>query len=107
MSQRPLGPNDMAFIHALTAICLHGYKTSADEDLYIEVADEAAQALICDRDVLRQVYLAYLAWRAARKAGERAGREYFALACQIEAFHRYRMGMAVGARDRVRDRENA
>lgn len=93
----PLQPADHAFISACSALVLESMMTKADEDLYVDTAERMVERINRQIEPLARVYLSFIQFKAARLIRNERPSALFGMQVALHSFHRWRMGVAVGA----------
>ena len=94
---QPLQPADHAFISACSALVLESMMTKADEDLYVECAERVIEKINRTNEPLSRVYLSFIQFRSARQVRSERPSALFGMQVALHSFHRWRMGVAIGA----------
>lgn len=93
----PLQPADHAFISACSALVLESMMTKADEDLYVDTAERMIERINRQIEPISRVYLSFIQFKAARLIRNERPSALFGMQVALHSFHRWRMGVAVGA----------
>lgn len=93
---QPMQPADHAFISACSALVLAG-GPMYDEDLYVECGERMMERINRNNEQLAKVYLSFIQFKAARLIRNERPSALFGMQVALHSFHRWRMGIAVGA----------